>query len=192
MANEEQKVETQATADAAATSEVNDASVDEANAAEAATPTLEELQAAIAATEAKSQENWDKAVRMQAEMDNLRKRQAQELEKAHKYALEKFAGELLPVIDSLEMGLDHAQQNSDLDKLIEGTDLTLKKFAQVLEKFGLEVVDPQGEKFDPEKHQAMSMQPNPDVEPNTVTMVMQKGYLLNGRLLRPAMVMVSS
>lgn len=138
-----------------------------------------------------AQENWDKLLRVQAEMDNLRKRTARDVENAHKFALEKFAGELLAVRDSLEMGLDAARGETDVDKIREGTELTLKMLAQVMEKFGIRQIDPQGERFDPDRHQAMSMQPNAELEPNTVMAVMQKGYLLNDRLLRPAMVVVS-
>ncbi|WP_018234071.1 nucleotide exchange factor GrpE [Thioalkalivibrio thiocyanodenitrificans] len=140
---------------------------------------------------AKAEENWDKLLRVQAEMENLRKRTARDLENARKYALEKFAGELLAVRDSLEMGLDAARGETDVEKIREGTELTLKMLAQVMEKFGVEPVDPQGERFDPDRHQAMSMQENAELEPNTVMTVMQKGYLLNDRLLRPAMVIVS-
>ncbi len=140
---------------------------------------------------AKAEENWDKLLRVQAEMENLRKRTARDLESARKYALEKFAGELLAVRDSLEMGLDAARGETDVAKIREGTELTLKMLAQVMEKFGIEPVEPQGERFDPDRHQAMSMQENAELEPNTVLTVMQKGYLLNDRLLRPAMVIVS-
>jgi molecular chaperone GrpE len=140
---------------------------------------------------AKAEENWDKLLRVQAEMENLRKRTARDLENARKYALEKFAGELLAVRDSLEMGLDAARGETDVEKIREGTELTLKMLAQVMEKFGIEPVDPGGERFDPDRHQAMSMQDNAELEPNTIMTVMQKGYLLNDRLLRPAMVIVS-
>lgn len=145
---------------------------------------LEEVQA-------QAQENRDKLLRVQAEMDNLRKRTARDVDNARKYALEKFASELLAVRDSLEMGLDAARGETDVDKIREGTELTLKMLAQVMEKFGIQPVDPQGERFDPDRHQAMSMQENAELEPNTVMTVMQKGYLLNDRLLRPAMVIVS-
>jgi molecular chaperone GrpE len=140
---------------------------------------------------AQAQENWDKLLRVQAEMDNLRKRTARDVENAHRFALEKFAGELLAVRDSLEMGLDAARGETDVDRIREGTELTLKMLVQVMEKFGIQQIDPQGDRFDPDCHQAMSMQPNAELEPNTVMTVMQKGYLLNDRLLRPAMVVVS-
>ncbi|MBK1672343.1 nucleotide exchange factor GrpE [Ectothiorhodospira shaposhnikovii] len=138
-----------------------------------------------------AQEHWDKLVRAQAELDNLRKRMSRDVENAHKYALERFAGELLPVKDSLEMGLDAARSEADLNKIREGTELTLKMLEQVMAKQGIEMVDPAGQRFDPERHQAMSMQENAELEPNTVMAVLQKGYALNDRLLRPAMVIVS-
>ena len=151
---------------------------------------VEALTQALEEARAKADENWELALRTKAEMDNLRKRTERELENAHKYALEKFAGELLAVRDSLEMGVQ-AAGDAEAQQLKEGSELTLKMLTQVMEKFGIEMVDPAGEKFDPERHQAMSMQEAADVEPNTVVAVMQKGYTLNDRLLRPAMVMVS-
>jgi molecular chaperone GrpE len=141
--------------------------------------------------QAQAQEHWEKLLRTQAEMENLRKRTARDAENARKYAVEKFASELLAVRDSLEMGLDAARGETDVDRIREGTELTLKMLAQVMEKFGIQQVDPHGERFDPDRHQAMSMQENAELEPNTVMTVMQKGYLLNDRLLRPAMVIVS-
>ncbi len=139
----------------------------------------------------RAEENWNKLLRIQAEQDNLRKRSQRDIENAHKYALEKFVNELLPVKDSLELGLSAAEGEGDIEKIRQGTELTLKMFADVLAKFGVEEVNPVGEKFDPEHHQAMSMQENAEVAPNSVLAVMQKGYLLNDRLVRPAMVVVS-
>ncbi len=139
----------------------------------------------------KADEHWDQVVRTRAELDNLKKRHQRELENAHKYGLEKFVGELLGVWDSLEMGYEAAKENHDVEKLLEGTELTLKMLADAMNKFGVEQIDPQGQPFDPELHQAMSMVPTDDVPPNTVVQVVQKGYALNGRLVRPAMVMVS-
>lgn len=134
----------------------------------------------------------DSVVRAAADVENMRRRAAQDVEKAHKFALEKFANELLPVIDNLERAIEFADKENDAIKpVIEGVEMTAKSFADAVAKFGVEVVNPQGETFNPEFHQAMSIQPSADVEPNTVIAVMQKGYLLNGRLLRPAMVMVS-
>lgn len=139
----------------------------------------------------KAQAHWDQFVRAQAELDNLRKRAERDLSNAHKYALERFANELLPVKDSLELGLE-AARSADADASTrEGIELTLRMFGQVLTKFGIEEVNPVGERFDPERHQAMTMQPSDEHPPNTVLAVMQKGYVLNERLLRPAMVVVA-
>ncbi|MBL3588528.1 MAG: nucleotide exchange factor GrpE [gamma proteobacterium endosymbiont of Lamellibrachia anaximandri] len=140
----------------------------------------------------KADDHWDQLMRTRAEMDNLRKRQERDLENAHKFALDKFSQDLLQVWDSLELGHQAAQEESaDVEKLQEGTELTLRLLKTVMEKNGVEQVDPTGEIFNPEFHQAMSMQERDDVEPNTVVAVVQKGYRLNGRLIRPAMVMVS-
>ncbi len=139
----------------------------------------------------KADEHWDQVVRTRAEMDNLKKRHQRELENAHKYGLEKFVGELLSVWDSLELGYNAARENHDVEKLLEGTELTLKMLADAMNKFGVEQINPEGEAFNPELHQAMGMVPTDEVPPNTVVNVVQKGYLLNGRLVRPAMVMVA-
>ncbi len=140
----------------------------------------------------KADEHWDQLMRTRAELDNLRKRNQRDLENAHKFALERFSQELLQVWDSLELGHQAAQdEQADVQKLREGTELTLKLLGDVMNKHGVEQVDPQGEPFNPEFHQAMTLQERDDVPPNTVVAVMQKGYVLNGRLLRPAMVMVS-
>jgi molecular chaperone GrpE len=142
---------------------------------------------------AKADEAHDRLLRTRAEMENMSRRQAKELENAHKFALESFIKELLQVRDSLELGHAAAQeQDADVAKLREGTELTLKLLGDVMGKFGVERVYPEGEPFNPELHQAMSMQPRADVPPNTVTNVIQSGYTLNGRLVRPALVMVSS
>ncbi|MBH0038525.1 nucleotide exchange factor GrpE [Pseudoalteromonas sp. SWN166] len=134
----------------------------------------------------------DGVVRAAADVDNIRRRAAQDVEKAHKFALEKFANELLPVIDNLERAIEFSdKENETLKPLLEGIDMTVKSFNDAVSKFGVEIVNPQGEQFNPDFHQAMSIQPSNDVTPNTVLAVMQKGYTLNGRLLRPAMVMVS-
>jgi molecular chaperone GrpE len=141
----------------------------------------------------KADENWNQCLRLQAEIENLRKRTERDLANAHKYALERFALELLPVRDSLEMGLSAASaEEVEAEKLKEGVELTLQMLSAALEKFAIREIDPQDERFNPDFHQAMSMQERGDVEPNTVVTVVQKGYLLNDRLLRPAMVIVSS
>lgn len=137
-------------------------------------------------------EEKDRALRTVAEMENLRRRTALDVEKAHKFALEKFASELLPVLDNLERTLQVADKTNEAVKpLLEGVELTLKSMASSVAKFGVIAIDPQGQLFDPNQHQAMSMIENPDLAPNTVIAVMQKGYELNGRVIRPAMVMVS-
>jgi molecular chaperone GrpE len=134
----------------------------------------------------------DSALRAQAEAQNTKRRAEQEVEKARKFALERFTSDLLPVVDNLERALEAAAGDEAAVKAIaEGVELTLKSFIDVLGKNQVQVVDPAGEPFDPNLHQAMSMVENQEVEPNTVIAVMQKGYTLNGRLVRPAMVMVS-
>ena len=133
----------------------------------------------------------DAALRAQADAMNVQRRAEQEVEKARKFALERFCGDLLSVVDNLERALDSSGDEQGNAALAEGVELTRKGFLGVLSKYGVEAVDPQGEPFDPETAQAMSMVEQPDVEPNSVVAVMQKGYALNGRLLRPAMVMVS-
>ena len=133
----------------------------------------------------------DAALRAQADAMNVQRRADQEIEKARKFALERFCGDLLSVVDNLERALESSDDEQGSAALAEGVELTRKSFMDVLAKYGVETVDPQGEPFDPETAQAMSMVEQPDVEPNSVVAVMQRGYLLNGRLLRPAMVMVS-
>ena len=134
----------------------------------------------------------DQELRTQAEMQNVRRRAEQDVEKAHKFAVEKFANELLPVIDSLERAIDAASGDDEAVKALrEGVEMTLNMFVTGLGKFNVEQHNPAGEPFDPALHQAMTMVPNPDLPANTVMDVMQKGYSLNGRLIRPAMVVVS-
>lgn len=166
-----------------------DTSVNEASESNESNP--EELHALLTDARSKADEHWDQCLRLQADIDNLRKRSERDLVNAHKFALEKIAAELLPVKDSLEMGLTAAGENSDIAKLMEGGELTLKMLGSVLEKFNIKEINPLDEKFNPDYHEAMSMQERADVEPNTVVVVMQKGYMLNDRLIRPAMVMVS-
>jgi molecular chaperone GrpE len=133
----------------------------------------------------------DAALRAQADAMNVQRRAEQEVEKARKFALERFCGDLLSVVDNLERALESSGDEQGSAALAEGVELTRKGLMDVLAKYGVEAVNPEGEPFDPETAQAMSMVEQPDVEPNSVVAVMQKGYLLNGRLLRPAMVMVS-
>ena len=153
---------------------------------------IAELEAALAASEAKFAEQKDSVIRAIADAENVRKRAEGEIDKARKFALERFAGELLPVADNLERALQVADPtNEALKGVVEGVELTLKSFVNTIEKFGMKVLDPQGQPFNPEQHQAMGMQENAELPPNTVLAVMQKGYEINGRLLRPAMVMVT-
>jgi molecular chaperone GrpE len=134
----------------------------------------------------------DIALRAQADAHNVKRRAEMDVEKARKFALESFARDLLPVVDNLERALEAASSSAaEVKPIAEGVELTLKSLMDVLKRFNIEPVDPQGEPFDPQLHQAMSMVENPEVEPNTVIAVMQKGYTLNSRLVRPAMVMVS-
>ncbi|MEH6571203.1 MAG: nucleotide exchange factor GrpE [Halioglobus sp.] len=134
----------------------------------------------------------DAGLRAQADAQNVKRRAEQDVEKARKFALERFAGDLLPVVDNLERSLEAASGADELSKSIaEGVELTLKSLTDAMKKYNIEAVDPEGEPFDPQLHQAMTMVENADMEPNTVMAVMQKGYTLNGRLIRPAMVMVT-
>ena len=137
------------------------------------------------------QESSDKAVRATAELDNIRKRTSRDIENAHKFALERFVNELLPVVDSMELGINASQSAEDIESLREGMDLTLKMLFDSMGKFGVKTIDPAGEKFDPEWHEAVSMQELEGSEPGRVVTVIQKGYELNGRLVRPAMVVVA-
>ncbi len=175
----------QAATEQAATEQTVDSAATETDA-------LEQLQTELAAALEAKGEADEKALRLGAEMQNLRRRADLDVEKAHKFALEKFTGELLPVMDSLERALDAAQSdNPDISAMVEGIELTLSMFLTALKKFNVEQVSPEGEPFDPQLHQAMSLVENPSAEPNSVMHVMQKGYLLNGRLVRPAMVIVA-
>jgi molecular chaperone GrpE len=151
-----------------------------------------DLHALLEDARGKADEHWDQCLRLQADMDNLRKRAERDVASAHKFALERFATELLPVRDSLELGLAaFAAEGADPEKLREGVELTLQMLTSAMGKFEIREVNPQGEQFNPDFHQAMSLQERDDVEPNKVVTVVQKGYLLNERLLRPALVIVS-
>ena len=170
--------------------EVNDAATD---AGEATAPGAAEANAetALAEAQAKADENWNLYLRAAAELENVRKRAARDVEHAHRFALENFGRELLAVVDSLEMGLA-AADSADADALREGSEATIKLLKTTLERFGISEVDPEGEPFDPELHEAMSVMPAPNAEPGSVVQVVQKGYALNGRLLRPARVIVAA
>lgn len=156
--------------------------------------TLEEALDRLADAEEEYRRAEDKLLRIQAEMQNLRRRTEQDIERAHKFGQERFSSELLVVMDNLERALNAASEHDDevVKAIHEGVNLTLKSFVDCFAKFNIEEVDPMGEPFDPALHQAMSIQENGEVEPNTVIAVMQKGYTLHGRVLRPAMVVVST
>tara|TARA_B100000579_G_scaffold103881_1_gene82657 strand:- start:704 stop:1315 length:612 start_codon:yes stop_codon:yes gene_type:complete len=142
--------------------------------------------------EVQLEEMRDQVLRHQAEVQNVKRRAEQDVEKARKYALERFCNELLPIVDSLEMAILSASPDQEgSESILKGVKLTLKMFVDTLAKFNLEQIDPEGEPFDPKSHQAVSTVENNEVEPNTVLSVMQRGYVLSGRLIRPAMVVVS-
>lgn len=171
-------------------SDTPESSLDEAATTEAA-PNAE-LQQQLAAAEEKANQYWERLLRLQAEMDNLQRRVERDVANAHKYALEKFVLELLPIVDTLERALaTHSDDESGSGTLLDGVSLTLKMFHAGLEKFGVQQVDPMGQPFNPELHQAVSTQVDCDAKPGTVISVLQKGYLLNSRLVRPALVVVS-
>ena len=179
------------TANEAQTAGLEDTSI-QPEAKETTMNELDQLHQELEAMRRQAEENLDKALRAQAEMENLRKRSYRDLENAYKYALEKFVRELLPVLDSLELGISVSQDDTDnIEGLREGMSLTLQKFSDTLQKFGVSVVDPVAEKFNPERHEAVTMQAVEGTDPGMVTAVMQKGYELNGRLVRPAMVVVA-
>lgn len=164
----------------------------EEGAAEQAEDTVEALQAKVETLNAAMEAAKDQVLRAQAEAQNARRRAEQDVEKAHKFGQEKLLTDLLPVVDNLERALGSIDSENDaLKPVAEGIQLTLKGFIDVLAKYHVVPVDPQGEPFDPQLHEAMTTAPNPDVEPNTVVEVFQKGYTLNGRLVRAARVVVS-
>ncbi len=189
---EEQDAEVEQAMDAAQAGGAGEAN----NATDSAT-TGNDLATQLAAANEEIAALKDQALRGKAEAENVRRRAARDVENAHKYALEKFAAELLPVVDSLEKAVESAQLGAEAtdtaaaNAIGEGVELSLKLFLDVLEKFGLSRVHPIGEPFDPQLHEAMAMVENPDAEPNSVLDVMQPGYTLNGRLVRAAMVVVS-
>lgn len=160
---------------------------DEAFADESEEKTLDELRQELEEAQTKADEYSDTILRMRAETENQRRRSEKQVEDAHKYAVKKFIEELLPVADSMEMGL---AAEGNIEQIREGIGLTMKVFENAMEKFSVEAVNPLGEKFNPDLHQAMAMQPSDEYEDGHVSAVMQKGYTLNGRIVRPAMVMV--
>jgi molecular chaperone GrpE len=156
-------------------------------------PSYEEMQQKLDEAEQKADQYWDRILRMQADSENALRRAERDVANAHKYALEKFVTELLPIIDSLELCISSVtpELQTAAGPVIEGVNLTLKMFYSALEKFEIKQVNPVAELFDPEHQQAISMQYDPGVKPGTVISVLQKGYTLNNRLLRPALVVVS-
>lgn len=149
------------------------------------------LQEKLAAAEAKANENWDAVLRAKAELENLQRRAEKDVANAHKYGLEKFVLDLLPVMDSMERGLESCADAKDTKTIHHGMQLTVDMLLKSLNKFKVEQINPLGKDFDPEQHEAMTIKENKSVKPNTVVEVMQKGYLLNGRLIRPALVIVA-
>ena len=190
--SENEKPEDSQAAEQDTTQETNEEQGAELDTQDAPEEGSESEQALEAALE-QAQNAKDDLLRVQAEMQNLRRRTEQDIEKAHKYGQEKLSIELLAVMDNLERAQEAASNSEDeaIKAIREGVDLTVKGFADCFKKFNIETVDPLGEPFDPQLHQAMSMQENTESEPNTVIAVMQKGYTLHGRVIRPAMVMVS-
>ncbi|WP_114416719.1 nucleotide exchange factor GrpE [Marinospirillum perlucidum] len=180
LKQQEEEVETTEQAEATATAE------------EAKSPEEEiaGLSAQVESLQKEVQDSKDQMLRAAAEAQNVRRRAEADVEKAHKFALEKFAKELLPVVDSLEKATEALGEVEESQK--EGVEMTLKLFKDVIGKFNIKQVDPMGETFDPQYHEAMSMVPNPDMPANSVMDVLQKGYTLNDRLLRPAMVVVTT
>ncbi len=152
---------------------------------------LERLQQALGEAEERAKSHWEQYLRAVADLDNVRKRAQRDIEAANRYGLEKFAQELLPVRDSLELAVQNAEKASDIRSLKQGQDATLQLLVKALEKLGIVTINPVGEPFDPSRHEAMLAQPSNTAEPNSVLQVVQPGYELNGRLLRPARVIVS-
>lgn len=176
--------------------EINKPDVEQENAANAdeliQTGDFQSLEELLEDARKKAEENWNELLLARADLENMRRRHSRDLENAHKHALDKFVAELMPICDSLELGLDASKKDgATLETVREGMDMTLKMLLGSIGKMGLEQISPEGQVFDPELHQAVSMQPVDGVVSNTVIAVMQKGYSFNGRVLRPAMVIVS-
>lgn len=153
---------------------------------------LEEAEQKASEATEKANENWDRLLRNQAETKNIQERLRRDVENAHKYGIEKFALDLLPVVDNLERAIEsHLSDPSGKGSLLDGVELTLKMFYTTLDKFGIQAVDPKGQPFNPEFHQAVSVAEDPSVKPGSVINVLQKGFILNNRLIRPALVIVA-
>ena len=192
MANEE-SASLQSEDEAVVAPSITEAAAPETEAPVLDAPSIPALEAEIAQLMAKVNEQADAVLRAQAEMQNLRRRAERDVENAHKFALDKFAADLLPIIDSLERAMEAADKfdNEVVQAMKDGVELTLKMFVDTIAKHGLKQINPVGEPFNPEFHQAMSMVPNAELPANSVMAVMQRGYILNGRLVRPAMVIVT-
>ncbi|WP_415882583.1 nucleotide exchange factor GrpE [Neptuniibacter sp. QD34_54] len=190
---EEQKVEQPEEVVAAEEAQEENAEQGEAEqvAAEETAQDADKLAADLAAAIAEVETLKDQMLRVQADAQNVRRRAEQDVEKAHKFGVEKFANEMLPIVDSLERAIEVFGDDEAVKPMKEGVEMTMNMFLSGLAKFQMEQVNPQGEAFDPALHQAMSMVESPDAKPNTVIAVMQKGYTLHGRLVRPAMVVVA-
>ncbi|WP_203299629.1 nucleotide exchange factor GrpE [Marinobacter sediminum] len=175
--------------------ELKEATEAAAEEAQAESEVVDGEESEVDALRAQVKEAQEQMLRSQAEMQNVRRRAEIDVEKAHKFALEKFVKELLPVADSLEKAVESTEGSEDAGELVasirEGVEMTLNLFMNSLGKFNVEQLNPVGEPFDPQQHEAMSMVPSPDAEPNSIVAVVQKGYLLNGRVVRPAMVVVA-
>jgi len=187
MSNEKEAAVEDSADEVRAEVELNEAMNGEETPAQSQEKLLLELQDA----QAKADEHWNQLLMARADLSNAQRRAERDLANAHKFGVEKLALELIPVKDSMEMGLAAVAEGDEQDKVREGMELTLQMFSGVLDKFGVKEINPQGEKFNPDFHQAMSMQESTDIAPNTVMTVFQKGYVLNERLIRPAMVVVS-
>ena len=187
MSNEKEAAVENSADEVRAEVELNEVMNGEETPAQSQEKLLLELQDA----QAKADEHWNQLLMARADLSNAQRRAERDLANAHKFGVEKLALELIPVKDSMEMGLAAVAEGDEQDKVREGMELTLQMFSGVLDKFGVKEINPQGEKFNPDFHQAMSMQESTDIAPNTVMTVFQKGYVLNERLIRPAMVVVS-
>jgi molecular chaperone GrpE len=153
----------------------------------------QEMSALLLEARAQAEQHYDSLLRVQADMDNLRRRTEREIDSAKKFALERVINDLIPVLDSMEMGLQASTQAAnDQDTIRQGLEMTLKMFQDVMARFHVESLDPTGQKFNPQEHEAMTMQPSAEHEPNTVMMTIQKGYKLHGRVVRPARVVISA
>ncbi|ANO33538.1 nucleotide exchange factor GrpE [Vibrio breoganii] len=191
-ANEAEQVAEEVTEEAEVIGGEGDIEWNEETDAEVEESKVAQLEAALLQTEMRLKEQQDSVIRAKAEVENMRRRTEQEMSKARKFAINKFAEELLPVIDNLERAMEAADSENEVVKpFLEGIEMTHKSFTDVVSKNGLVEINPVGEAFNPELHNAVSMVESPDHESNTVTIVLQKGYELNGRVVRPAMVMVA-